>query len=343
MSKTTSTSGTEDQVSHGPLFDALLAYQKTAAMRAAIELDVFSAIAEGHDEAETLAARIGANARGVRIICDFLAVEGFLSKSDGRYALSPVARTFLVRSSPAYAGVVSDFLCAPAMQSLMFNDPVAYVRNGGSLGLANIAPENPIWLTFAEAMVPFVSASAESLTREIAEWPTPPRHVLDIAAGHGLFGISIAKAVPEARVTALDWAAVLALAERNARAAGVSNRYRTIPGDAFEVDFDSGYDLILLPNFLHHFDRATCITLMRKVRAALSPEGQAIAVEFVADEDRLTPPQTASFALVMLATTPAGDALTRSDFALIADGAGFRSVSVAPLAHSPASRVTFGR
>ena len=100
-------------------------------------------------------------------------------------------------------------------------------------------------------------------------------HVLDIAAGHGLFGIEVAKQNPQARVTGLDWAPVLRVALENARKAGVHDRYNMLPGSAFEVDFGGPYDAVLLTNFLHHFDPPTNVTLLKKVRAALKPGGRA--------------------------------------------------------------------
>ena len=103
---------------------------------------------------------------------------------------------------------------------------------------------------------------------------TGPMRVLDIAAGHGLFGIEIAKQNPQARVTGLDWAPVLRVALDNARKAGVHERYDMLPGSAFEVDFGGPYDAVLLTNFLHHFDPPTCVGLLKKVHArAASPAG----------------------------------------------------------------------
>ena len=99
--------------------------------------------------------------------------------------------------------------------------------------------------------------------------------VLDIAAGHGLFGIEIAKQNPQAHVTGLDWAPVLRVALENARKAGVHDRYDMLPGSAFEVDFGGPYDAVLLTNFLHHFDQPTCVGLLQKVHAALRPGGNA--------------------------------------------------------------------
>jgi hypothetical protein len=88
--------------------------------------------------------------------------------------------------------------------------------------------------------------------------------VLDIAAGHGLFGIEIARQNPQARVTGLDWAPVLRVALENARKAGVQDRYDMLPGSAFQVDFGGPYDVVLLTNFLHHFDQPTCVGLLKK-------------------------------------------------------------------------------
>src|SRR5204863_9150698 len=115
---------------------------------------------------------------------------------------------------------------------------------------------------------------------------------------------------PNAEIVAQDWPNVLEVAQENARAAGVSDRYRTLPGSAFDVEFGSGYDLILLTNFLHHFDVPTCERLLRKVHAALGEGGRAVTLEFVPNEDRVTPPDQAAFSLNMLALTPGGDAYT---------------------------------
>ncbi|WEK52697.1 MAG: class I SAM-dependent methyltransferase [Candidatus Kaistia colombiensis] len=321
------------------IVDAINGFHRTAALKAAIDLDLFTAIARGSDTSEGLATQVRAAERGVRILCDFLTTIGFLEKSGGRYRLTSASQRFLDRRSPAYMGSVVNFFAAPENLELFLEDPTGYARNGGSVGSANVAPDNPVWVKFAEAMVPFVVASVAGVTAEIVSWPNPPRTVLDIAAGHGLYGISVAKALPRAEITAVDWASVLTLARRNADEAGVGSRYRTIAGSAFDVDWGTGYDLVMLPNFLHHFDMATCVELLRKVRASLAPRGRAIAVEFVPNEDRVSPPFPAAFALIMLATTPRGDAYTARDLTEMAQRAGFSGASVRPLPQSPASFV----
>ena len=113
------------------------------------------------------------------------------------------------------------------------------------------------------------------------------------------------------------------MALENAAAAGVADRVRTIPGDAFEVDLGGDYDLVLLPNFLHHFDAETNERLLRKVHGALAPGGRSITLEFIPDEDRTGPPMAVRFAAVMLVTTPRGDAYTFGELEAMFRRAGF--------------------
>ncbi len=159
--------------------------------------------------------------------------------------------------------------------------------------------------------------------------------VLDIAAGHGLFGIAVATHNPKAHISAQDWAPVLAVAEENAEKAGVAGRHSKIPGSAFDVDFGSGYNAVLITNFLHHFDRDTNVRLLRKIHQALVPGGRVAVLEFIPDENRVSPPQAAVFSLTMLAVTPAGDAYTFSEHEAMLKEAGFTDVKLHPLPPSP--------
>jgi hypothetical protein len=333
----------EDAISPDHFVDGVLGYLKTAALKGAVALDLFSAIAETDGTAESIAARVQASPRGVRILCDFLTVHGFLRKEGQHYRLAPSTATFLTRSSPAWLGSVVDFLAAPEFMRLWLDDPVSYVRNGGSVGLANTAPDNPLWVTFARAMVPFMAAPAEALAAEVRGWSPPVRRVADISAGHGLYGIAIGKAVPGAEIIAVDWAPVLKLAEANAAAAGLGGRYRLRPGSTFDVDWGSDFDLIMLPSFLHHFDRDACVALLAKARHSLAEKGRVVVAEYVVNEDRISPPFPAMFAFIMLGSTPSGDAYTERQLEEMGRAAGFTHASFRPLPPTPHTFVTYDR
>jgi ubiquinone/menaquinone biosynthesis C-methylase UbiE len=331
---TSSTSTQSPQPDPGAIFDMMLSFQRSAALKAAVELQIFTHIGRGANTAESLAQAAGASLRGVRILCDYLVVGGILEKSGTEYSLPLNTSIFLNRDSPAYLGGMAAFLIGPEMVK-SFADLTTTVRQGTTTlpNQGNVTPENPIWIDFANSMTAMMRPASEEIAEAVAGEGV--RQVLDIAAGHGLFGIAIAQRNPNARVTAVDWADVLAVAKANAGRAGVGDRYTPLPGDAFTVEYGGPYDVVLLTNFLHHFDVPTCETLLRKVRAALKPGGKCVTLEFVPNEDRVSPPQAASFSLVMLGTTPAGDAYTFAEFDSMFRNAGFSKNETLQLAGSP--------
>jgi len=325
-----------DPPSPALVFDTLFAYQRSAALRAAIELDLFRAIGEGPGDVASIAHRCSASERGLRILCDYLTILGFLSKADGRYANTATSAMFLDPRSPACVASTARFLSHPEIKK-PFESLAEIVRSGGTVlpGQGAVEPENPVWVEFAHSMAPMMAPMAAPLGSIVLSGSEGPVRILDIAAGHGLFGIEIARQNPQARVVALDWAAVLEVAKENARRAGVADRFETKPGSAFEVEYGGPYDAVLLTNFLHHFDPPTCVGLLKRVRAALKPGGRVAALEFVPNEDRVSPPMAAAFSLTMLATTPAGDAYTFSELRTMYREAGFGDVTAQPIPMAP--------
>ncbi len=305
------------------LFDTLNAHQRTEAIKAAIELSLFTAIARGKTSAKEIAEACAASERGTRILCDYLVIIGFLTKQDGRYGLTPDSAMFLDQRSPAYLGTIIDFILSPMLIDPFKQLTEAVKRGGTASETTPLDPEHPVWVKFARAMAPMMAMPSQLLAKLTDPNANQKLRILDIAAGHGLYGLAFAKRNPRAEITAVDWPNVLEVAKENAQTAGVSDRFKTRPGSAFEVDYGTGYDIILLTNFLHHFDVPTCETLLRKVRAALADGGRAVVLEFVPNEDRVSPPQAAAFSMMMLGSTPAGDAYTFAELDTMFRNAGF--------------------
>ena len=306
-------------------FQAVNAYQRSAAIKTAVDLDLFTAIGEGASTPATIAEKTKAAERGVRILCDFLVVNEFLLKENGQYALTPDSEMFLNRKSQAYVGNAVEFLLNPKMFEA-FGSLTEAVRSGGSaLKESNVVPDDPVWIPFARSMMGFSFPMAQGTAGIVPLPDDRDSKVLDIAASHGLYGISIAKRHPRAHIVGLDWNSVLNLTKENAQRFGVAERYSTMAGSAFDVDFGSGYDAILLPNFLHHFNRADCEKMLAKCRRALAPGGCVAIVEFVPNDDRVSPPASACFPMIMLATTPEGDAYTLRQYQEMVAAAGFKT------------------
>jgi 2-polyprenyl-3-methyl-5-hydroxy-6-metoxy-1,4-benzoquinol methylase len=318
------------------VFEMLQAHQRTAALKAAIDLDVFRAVGQGPGDVASIAHHCRASERGIRILCDFLTIHGILVKENGCYRHSPTSAAFLDPASPTSLASIAKFLANPAMRT-PYDNLAEVVRTGRTVlpGNGSVEPENPIWVEFAESMAPMMAMLVGPLGNIVLDGYVGPMRVLDIAAGHGLFGIEIAKQNPQAHVTGLDWAPVLRVALDNARKAGVERRYDMLPGSAFEVEFGGPYDVVLLTNFLHHFDPGMCVGLLKKVHAALRPGGRAATLEFVPNEDRVSPPMPAAFSMTMLASTVAGDAYTFSELSRMYREANFRNIAAHPIPMSP--------
>ncbi|MGH9356000.1 MAG: methyltransferase [Terriglobia bacterium] len=321
------------------IFATMSAYQRSAALKTAIDLDIFTALGAGATTTSALAAKTNASERGLRILCDYLVILGLVTKEGNRYGLPPDSAAFLDKRSPAYMGSCVGFLNSSEIKK-GFEDLTAAVIHGGSASDAGLAPDWRAWVEFARSMAPMMAIPAQLLAERFAAGSGDGAvKLLDIAAGHGLFGIAMARRNPRLEVTALDWPAVLAVAEENASKAGAADRYRTLPGSAFEVPFGSGYNMVLLTNFLHHFDKPTNEGLLRKVHSALAPGGRAIALEFIPNDDRVSPPMAAGFSLVMLAGTPSGDAYTFAELQQMFRNAGFARAELHSLAPTPSSVV----
>lgn len=319
------------------ILQTLSGYMMSAALKAAIELDVFSAIAQSIDGAEALARHCNATERGMRILCDYLTVAAFLTKEGERYGLSPESAMFLDRRSPAYLGSVAFFLGSDHLKG-EFRDVAQLVREGGALDHGkSLEPNHHMWVDFAHSMAPMMKLPAHLMSEILLQASNEPMKILDIAAGHGMFGITFALKNPNARIVAVDWPVVVALAQRNAEERGVAERYQTVPGSAFEVDFGGDYDLVLLPNFLHHFEPRKIEELLVKVRGSLRPGGRVATVEFVPNDDRVTPPFPAAFSMMMLGGTPSGDAYTFEELRQMFANAGFSSIVRHDLVPTPST------
>jgi SAM-dependent methyltransferase len=309
-------------------FESAFAYQRSAALKTAIDLDLFTTIGDTPSSADQIAARCKATPRGIRILCHYLASIGLLDKRGEAFALTPVSAAFLTKSSPAYLGGTLQFLSSADVVR-NFDHLTETVRGGIAPSVNNtVSEENPMWVTFAQAMLPMMMPNAMAIADVLDT--TGKTRVLDIAAGHGIFGIMLAKRNPEAEIVAVDWPSVLDVARANATQFGVEQRYRTLPGDAFNVDFGSGFDVALITNFLHHFDIPTNVDFMRKVAAALKPGGRAVVLEFVPNADKVSPPFPAQFALTMLAGTPGGDAYSLEELQQMLAKTGFSRVTSHP-------------
>src|SRR5262249_25410009 len=124
-------------------FDTVNAYQRTEALRAAVELDLFTQVGAGHRTVEQLAQACQAAPRGVRILADYLTILGFLRKDGDGYGLTPDAEAFLDRPAPGYLGGAGVPAGGRAARVLPTPDGGGAPRRDGGLRRGDGLPRQP--------------------------------------------------------------------------------------------------------------------------------------------------------------------------------------------------------
>lgn len=321
------------------LYSMMRAYKQTALLRTAVELGVFDAIAAGAEDAGAIAARIGADPRGTRILLDALAALGLLRTDSGHYHLDQGARELLVSSSPHYYGAMTAVVASDAEWEAMRRLGDAVRAGGVVVDTHAETPGYSYWEVFAASVSPVMNPAARVLSDLVADWGADREvvDVLDIACGHGLHGFAVADRLPQARVWGLDWDNVLPHRRRHAELRGLGDRTAEIAGDMFEADLGGPYDLVLVTNVLHHFSEERSAHLLSRAAEALRPGGRIGIVGFVIDDD-LEPfqdPEPHLFATLMLTWTHAGEVHTTAGYHRMLAAAGLRAERSAAVAGLP--------
>lgn len=297
------------------------AFQRSRVLLSAVELDLFSHIAAGHDESASAARAAGADPRATDRLLNACCALGLLRKEHGRFLLPDPAARHLVRSSPAFIGNLDH------MNNLWdtWSTLTAAVRCGGCVEVPDVpARENP-WL---EAFI------AAMHTRGAVQAPHDVNlldlhdvtRVLDLGGGSGAFAMAFAAVKRDLAVTVFDLPSVVPITERYVARAGMQDRVRTMAGNYKTDDIGGPYDLIYLGAIVHSNAPAENAALTAKCAAALAPGGQLVVQDFIMDEDRTSPADAALFALNMLVGTPAGDTFTEAEVRGWMEGAGLSDI-----------------
>lgn len=303
------------------VWETMTAHQRTAALRAGVELGVFNALGAGPQSAAALATQAGVAERGMRILCDYLTIIGLIAKDGAVYQHTPTSAVFLDNRSPASMAPMIPFVMNAKIRRASDLLTQTIRQNRTALPEALAGQEVEEWVTFARSMQPMMGAAAEFIADQVLAHGVPAK-VLDVAASHGLFGFAVKRKAPSCEIVAQDFASVLEVTQENARAAGLA--ITPLPGSAFTVELGKDYDAILVTNLFHHFSAEDNIVLLKRFHEALRPGGRIYVLEMVPNEDRVTPPAPASFALMMLANTGAGDAFTLADYNAMFAASGFQ-------------------
>ena len=299
-------------------------FAPTLMMDAAVHYGLFDLLDEGQRTAAELAETKGLSLRGASAVLNALASFGLLSKdASGRFGLTPESSAFLVSSRPGYMGGILKHTTAQLLPKWLQLKEV--MRTGRpAMAVNQEAQGSAFFHEFVEDIFPMSYPAAQRLADvlEIARAEESVK-VLDLAAGSGVWSISLAQKSPHVHVTAVDWPGVLDVTRRVTARFGVADRYTFVAGDLESAPFGTGHDIAVLGHILHSEGEAKSRKLLARTFAALAPGGTIAIQEFLVDDSRSSTPVGLLFAVNMLLNTDDGDTYSFNEIASWLQEAGF--------------------
>lgn len=305
------------------------AFYDSCVLFTATDLGVFTCLAQtGQAGLDTLAARLNANPRGLRLLLDACAALGLLIKTGETYDNSPTSDAYLVAGRP---GDLS--------QAIRYNRDVyaawGHLRELALTGQPVEAPSLHLGedadrtRTFVLSMHHRALAIGRALIPMLAL--AGRRRLLDLAGGPGTYAVLCAQANPALHCTVLDLPAVASIANGLIREQGLHERVQTLPGDYHHTPFPDNQDVVTIFGALHQESPAAIIDILKRARASLVPGGTIHIMDLMTDATHTQPKFSALFAVNMALTTHNGWVFSSAELTDWLTQAGFLNVSIQPL------------
>lgn len=299
-------------------------YVPPLVLEAAIRNQVFDTLDAGSKTVAEVSHATGASERGLAAIMNVLVGLNFLAKDGhGAYSLTPESETFLVSTKPGFLGGLIRHGSQHLMPKwLSLNQVVATGQPAAAVNQQEAGTD--FFQEFVNDIFPLSYPAAKALARHIAAGDaSQPVHVLDLAAGSGVWGIAVAQSSPLVQVTAVDWPGVIPVTQKTVARFGLAEQFSYVEGDLMDANFGSGYNLATLGHILHSEGIERSRALLAKTFAALAPGGTIAIAEFLVNADRTGPVGALFFAVNMLVNTDRGDTYSFEEIADWLTEAGF--------------------
>jgi len=321
-----------------PVPDAILqlglAFWGSKALLSAVELGLFTILADGPLAGETLTAKLGLQPRGTTDWLDALVSLGMLRRTGGHYANSPATDLFLDRAKPTYLGGMLEMSGArlypfwgSLTEGLRTGRPQNEAKTGGDFFAALYQDQGRL-RQFLHAMTGLSMGAAAAIAEK---FPWDRYHtVIDIGAAEGCVPAQLALRYPHLTGGGFDLPAAGPAFDDYVAACGLAGRLQFYPGDFFADPLPSA-DVLVLGHILHDWSLEEKLTLLRKAYDALPDGGALIVYDSIIDDDRRANTFGLLMSVNMLIETQAGFDYTFADCRSWMADTGFRDSYTEPL------------
>lgn len=260
-----------------PLLDTMVAMLLSRSIRVATKLGIFEALAGGALTASEVAARCACHSAATEKLLSALTGAKYVRFNDGRYALAPVARRWLLKDS---ATSLHDAILMQDLDVRFMEHAEEYVRTGQPVDMHSMMSEDD-WRLYQRGMRAGANFVAAEVARRIRV-PKGAREMLDIGGAHGYYSVALCRRHPTMRATILDLPEAVAQAAPILAREGMGDRVRHRAGDAQATDLGiEAFDVVLIANLMHHFDEEANRELVLRVARALRPGGVLVIGEVI--------------------------------------------------------------
>jgi hypothetical protein len=307
------------------------AYRACRTLLSAVELGVFTTLADGPLDRETLRQRVGIDARGARDFLDALVALGVLLRDDNeRYGNSLEADLYLDRKKVTYVGSLLerfstwDYGVWNLLTAALQTGRPQYSKSNDSPLYADAISHD----LFARGMTVRTLPVANALARRFP-WKEY-RTVIDIGTAQGCLPVQIAQVHAHICGGGFDLPPFASTFESYVQQHGLANRLRFHSGDFF-CDPLPAADVLVLGRVLHNFDLPTKKMLLKKAYEALSTGGALVVYERLIDDERRVNATALLSSLQMLLGSSGGFDFTGADCIGWMENTGFKDIRIEPL------------
>lgn len=302
------------------LLDTAHAYFGSQVLFTANELGVFGALANGPLAADELARSLDVNEDALERLLNACVAIRLLTTSQGRYANTALADEVLVDDRPGYLG---NWLRLMSRWMKNWTNLTETVRTGRPAAdtQLHLGGDPDHTRDFVLGMHDYARLRGSEIVRYLDF--SGGLDLLDVGGGPGSYAVLFTTEWPDLRVTVFDLPAVVPSAQRHAEEAGVADRVSVQPGNYYEDEFGSDYDIVFLSDTLHQESPDVCEMILQKAYRALRPGGRIVVQGMFLNEDRVSPRWPVMHSLIMILIYGAGRAYTVAETTQLMERAGF--------------------
>src|SRR6201996_3314900 len=295
-----------------------LGFWPSKALLSAVEMGLFTELAEHPENLETLQGRLGLHPRSARAFLDALVALKFLERRDGKYFNTPATDLFLDKRKPSYIGGILEMAnnrlyghWSHLTRALRTGEPQNEMRTeGGESSFATLYADPARLRGFLRAMTGVSHGANMAIARNLP-W-SAYKSAVDVGTAQGDLITQVALANPHMQGIGFDLPEVGPIFEDYVAENGLSGRVRFQPGSFWECPVPNA-DVVLMGHILHDWNLEEKKLLIRKAYEALPVGGALIVYESIIDDDRSRNAFGLMMSLNMLIETRGGFDYTGAD------------------------------